>query len=52
VPAGTATQQKLNALAAALYDLMGELGSDYPELHGHRDELRRAVGLEQREGSG
>ncbi|MBE1552191.1 putative membrane protein [Mycobacterium sp. OAS707] len=47
-----ATQHKLNALADALWDLMGELGQQYPELRRHRDELAAAVGLETREGSG
>ncbi|MGV9411645.1 low affinity iron permease family protein [Nocardia sp. NPDC003693] len=46
-----ATQQKLNALADALGDLMGELSATYPELDRHRTELTDAVGLERREGS-
>ena len=45
------TQHKLNAIADAVWDLMGELGEQYPELRCHRDELAAAVGLEQREGS-
>lgn len=46
-----ALQQKLNAIADGLADLMGELGDDHPELRRHRRELADAVGLEQREGS-
>lgn len=46
-----ATQQKLNAIADALSDLMGELSGDHPELDRHRHELQSAVGLEEREGS-
>jgi hypothetical protein len=49
--ADKALQQKLNALADALSDPMGELGYEYPELRRHRRELADAVGLEQREGS-
>jgi uncharacterized protein involved in exopolysaccharide biosynthesis len=49
--ADKAVQQKLNALADALLDLMGELGDEHPELRRHRRELADAVGLEQREGS-
>ncbi|MGN2642432.1 low affinity iron permease family protein [Nocardia takedensis] len=44
-----AVQQKLNAIADALSNLMGQLATDYPELGGHRDELIDAVGLETRE---
>ncbi|WP_378742893.1 low affinity iron permease family protein [Nocardia brasiliensis] len=44
-----AVQQKLNAIADALADLMGELSADHPELHRHRAELADAVGLEKRE---
>lgn len=47
--ADEAVQQKLNAIADALSDLMRELGTDYPELRRHRDELADAVGLENRE---
>ena len=47
--ADKAMQQKLNALADALWDLMGELGDVHPELRRHRRELADAVGLEQRE---
>ncbi|KAA0100563.1 hypothetical protein CIW47_25270 [Mycolicibacterium sp. P1-5] len=46
-----ATQQKLNAIADGLWDLMGELGAQYPGLGRHRDELAASVGLEDREGS-
>lgn len=46
-----ATQQKLNAVADALWDFMGEFADEHPELRRHRDELAAAVGLEQREGS-
>jgi low affinity Fe/Cu permease len=47
--ADKAMQQKLNALADALWDLMGELGDEHPELRRHRRELADAVGLKQRE---
>ncbi|MGW4371933.1 low affinity iron permease family protein [Nocardia takedensis] len=47
--ADDAVQQKLNAIADGLSDLMKELGTDYPELRHHRDELIDAVGLERRE---
>ncbi|WP_162958686.1 low affinity iron permease family protein [Nocardia yunnanensis] len=46
-----AVQQKLNAIADALSDLMGELSAEYPELQRHRSELADTVGLEKREGS-
>ncbi len=46
-----ALQHKLNAIADALWDLMGELGEEHPDLRHHRDELADAVGLEQRMGS-
>ncbi|MGW4244194.1 low affinity iron permease family protein [Nocardia sp. NPDC004722] len=46
-----AVQDKLNAIAGALAAFMGELGSEYPELERHRDELAESVGLEKREGS-
>ncbi|OBA57594.1 hypothetical protein A5647_23555 [Mycobacterium sp. 1100029.7] len=46
-----ASQHKLNAIADALWDLMGELGDEHPRLQRHRDELADAVGLEQRMGS-
>jgi len=48
--ADQAVQQKLNALADGLWDLMGELGDERPELRRHRRELADAVGLEQRKG--
>lgn len=44
-----ATQDKLNAIAEGLDQLMGSQGD---ELAGARDELRRSVGLEDRETSG
>ncbi|MFI6043652.1 low affinity iron permease family protein [Nocardia sp. NPDC051321] len=44
-----AVQQKLNAIADALADFMGELSVDHPELLRHRQELADAVGLERRE---
>jgi len=47
--ADDAVQHKLNAIADALSDLMGELSTDKPALAGHRDELREAVGLEDHE---
>lgn len=46
-----AIQQKLNAVADALADLMTQLGHDNPEMLHDRDELRAAVGLEERESS-
>ncbi|MGW5313009.1 low affinity iron permease family protein [Nocardia thailandica] len=46
-----AVQQKLNAIAHGLADLMGELSGDHPELDKDRTELLDAVGLEDREGS-
>jgi hypothetical protein len=46
-----ALQDKLNVIADALGDLMGELADDHPELRRHCDELRSAVGLEDREHS-
>jgi low affinity Fe/Cu permease len=50
--ADEAVQHKLNAIADALADLMGELSEEHVELRGHRDELTAAVGLEDRESSG
>lgn len=50
--ADKAVQQKLNAIADGLCDLMGQLGDEHPELRRHRRELADAVGLETREGSG
>ncbi|MFF0456424.1 low affinity iron permease family protein [Nocardia africana] len=44
--ANAAVQHKLNAVAGALADLMGELGDDHPRLCRHRAELTAAVGLE------
>lgn len=50
--ANDAVQQKLNAVADALADLMGELADDHPRLRHHRRELADAVGLEDRESAG
>ncbi|MFI9454070.1 hypothetical protein [Amycolatopsis sp. NPDC052450] len=47
--ADDAVQHKLNAIADALSDLMRTVGEDHPELRRDRDELRHAVGLEDRE---
>jgi low affinity Fe/Cu permease len=47
--ADAAVQQKLNAIADALSDLMGHFGQDNPRLQEDLRELRAAVGLEQRE---
>ncbi|MBF6209772.1 low affinity iron permease family protein [Nocardia puris] len=44
-----AVQQKLNAIADALGDLMGELSDEHPDLERHRTELGEAVGVEFRE---
>ncbi|MFI5624677.1 low affinity iron permease family protein [Nocardioides sp. NPDC051685] len=44
-----AVQQKLNAIAEGLSAMMERLARDHPELRDDRDELRQAVGLEQRE---
>ncbi|MEV6768814.1 low affinity iron permease family protein [Nocardia sp. NPDC051030] len=46
-----AVQDKLNAIASALADFMGELSTEHPELARHRDELAESVGLERRERS-
>lgn len=46
-----ATQHKLNAIAAALAELMGEFEDQHPQLRGHRAELVAAIGLEHRETS-
>ena len=46
-----ALQDKLNEIADALADLMGELSEDHPRLRRDRAELRAAVGLEERESS-
>ena len=44
-----AAQQKLNAIADGLADLMRIVAKDHPDLGKDRDELLRAVGLENRE---
>jgi len=44
-------QQKLNAIADGLADLMAALAVDHPELDRDRRELADAVGLELRESS-
>ncbi|MEU6136718.1 low affinity iron permease family protein [Nocardioides sp. NPDC047086] len=44
-----AVQQKLNAIAEGLSAMMERLARDHPELRDDRDELRQAVGLEERE---
>ena len=49
--ADAATQDKLNAIADGLADLMRSVGRDDPELHKDLVELRAAVGLEDRESS-
>lgn len=49
--ADKALQQKLNAIADGLADLMEALEQTYPELDVDVQELRRAVGLEEREGT-
>lgn len=49
--ADDAVQHKLNALADGLSDLMGRLADRNPDLHEDRMELRKAVGLEDRERS-
>jgi Flp pilus assembly protein TadB len=46
-----AIQQKLNAIADGLADLMAALGEDKPGLRQDLVELRDAVGLEERESS-
>ena len=46
-----AVQQKLNAIADGLADLMARLADDHPELRHDLEELRSAVGLEDRESS-
>jgi low affinity Fe/Cu permease len=50
--ADTAVQHKLNAIADALADLMEGLTREYPGLEGDCSELRAAVGLENRQGTG
>jgi hypothetical protein len=47
--ANKATQDKLNAIADGLADLMLSLGRDDPKLNEDLKELRAAVGLEDRE---
>lgn len=47
--ADAAVQQKLNAIAEGLANLMTRLADDNPELHRDCEELRDAVGLEKRE---
>ena len=47
--AEAAMQQKLNAIADALADLMGQLAENHPDLERDRRELADAVGLELRE---
>jgi hypothetical protein len=49
--ADEAVQQKLNAIADGLADLMARLADDHPELRHDLKELRSAVGLEERESS-
>jgi low affinity Fe/Cu permease len=49
--ADDAVQHKLNAIARALSNLMGNLSDERPGLGHERDELRQAVGLEDREGA-
>jgi low affinity Fe/Cu permease len=44
-----AIHQKLNAMADALADLMSAIGEDKPGLREDLTELRKAVGLEDRE---
>src|SRR3954454_21378211 len=44
-----ATQHKLNAIAEALAHLMGHVSADQDGLHEDVEELRAAVGLEDRE---
>ncbi|WP_037358717.1 low affinity iron permease family protein [Amycolatopsis orientalis] len=49
--ADEAVQHKLNAIADGLTDLMSHVGGDDPDVDRDRRELRRAVGLEDRESS-
>jgi low affinity Fe/Cu permease len=46
-----AVQQKLNAIADGLADLMAQLADERPQLRRDLHELRAAVGLEDRESS-
>ena len=50
--ADDAVQQKLNAIADGVADLMKQLADQYPGIRVDEKELRDAVGLEQREGTG
>jgi low affinity Fe/Cu permease len=50
--ADDALQQKLNAIANALADLMHHQGTDNPNVRDAAQQLRDAVGLEQRESAG
>lgn len=47
--ADDAVQHKLNAIAEGLSAMMERMARDHPDLRGDRDELRQAVGLEERE---
>jgi low affinity Fe/Cu permease len=47
--AEAALQQKLNAIADGLADLMAAVAADHPELRKDMTELADAVGLERRE---
>jgi low affinity Fe/Cu permease len=49
--ADAAIQQKLNAIADGLADLMDASSSDNSKLRNDMIELRKAVGLEKREGA-
>ena len=49
--ADQATQHKLNAIADGLSDLMNQLADSHPGLLSDGEQLRRAVGLEDRESS-
>ena len=50
--ADDAVQQKLNAIAEGLSAMMERMARDHPDLRDDRDELRQAVGLEERESAG
>lgn len=50
--ADAAVQHKLNAIADALADLMEGLTREHPSLKSDCGELRAAVGLENRQGTG
>jgi low affinity Fe/Cu permease len=52
VRADMAIQEKLNALASALGELMAVIGKDHPELLDEREELHAVVGIEREEGTG